>query len=161
MKRKTYKGLFTIIYPFMHSDLHLTGLAKECFAVIFGFWFFQGEHPVGVSLTIMQTLTGGTRSSVVQAIHKLEESQYIAAHRQTTKKTMYVVTISEQVLANFKSIYDNSLVLPLNHQRYSEHTSASPPTTRQNKIKDKYKSDITPLRVKNAREINTGGLKEA
>ena len=158
---KTKKGLYTIIYPFMASVLSLAGLAKECFAVIFGFWFSQGQSPVGVSLTTMQTITGGTRAAVVQAVHKLEESKLIVATRKPGKKTVYDVTIPEQALTDFKTLYANELVQRINRQGYSERTSTSVPTLLRNNIKSKYESVITPLRVKPASEIRTGGLKEA
>lgn len=161
MEQKTKKGLFTIIYPFMASILNLAGLAKECFATIFGFWFSQGQHPVGVSLTTMQTITGGTRPAVVQAIHKLEESKLIIATRTPGKKTVYDVTIPEQALTDFKALYAKELVQRLNHQGYTVNTSTSEPTIPRNNIKAKRESVITPLRVKPASEIRTGGLKEA
>lgn len=161
MNPKTKKGLFTIIYPFMASVLGLAGLAKECFASIFGFWFSQGQNPVGVSLSTMQTITGGTRAAVVQAVHKLEESKLIVATRTPGKKTVYDVTIPEQALTDFKSLYANALVKQFNHQGYSVHTSTSEPTIPQNKTKATHESVISPLRVKPSNEIHTGGLKEA
>lgn len=161
MKPKTKKGLYTILYPFMASALNLTGLAKECFAVIFGFWFSLGQHPVGVSLTTMQTITGGTRSAVVQAIHKLEEFKLIVAIRTRGKKTLYDVTISEQSLTDFKALYANELVHPFIHQGYYEHTSTNAVSIPQNNRKGKRESVITPLKVKPASEIHIGGLEEA
>lgn len=160
MKPENKKGLFTILYPFM-AQLGLAGLAKECFATIFGFWYSQGQHPVGVSLTTMQTITGGTRSAVVHAVHKLEESTLIVSTRKPGKKTVYHVTIPEQALTDFKALYTNELVQRINHQGYSERTSTSVPTLPRNNIKAKNESVITPLRVKPASEIRTGGLKEA
>lgn len=154
------KGLYTTIYPFMASVLGLSGLAKECFATIFGFWFSQDEHPVGVSLTTMQTITGGTRSAIVQAIHKLEESKLLVPIRTPGQKTMYDVAIPEQVLTDFKSLYTNALVKHNNHLKYSMHTRASEPTIPRNNIKAIHESVITPLKVKPASEIRTGGLKE-
>lgn len=155
------KGLYTIIYPFMASVLGLAGLAKECFATVFGFWFSQGQNPVGVSLTTMQTITGGTRSAVVQAVHKLEESKLLVATRTPGKKTVYDVTIPEQVLTDFKALYANALVKQFNQQEYSQHTRTSEPTIPRNNKKAKLEPVITPLRVKPASEIRTGGLKEA
>lgn len=161
MEPRTKKGLYTIIYPFMASALGLVGLAKECFATIFGFWFSQDRNPVGVSLTTMQTITGGTRSAVVQAIHKLEESQYIIATRKPGKKTVYDVTIPDQVLMDFKTLYTCELVKQFNHQGYSKRTSTSKPIIPRNKINAKHDPIITPLKVKPAGEIHGGGLKEA
>lgn len=161
MMEKKKKGLYTIIYPFMASLLGLAGLAKECFATIFGFWYSQGQNPVGVSLTTMQNITGGTRPAVIHAIHKLEESGLIVAERTPGKKTVYHVTIPEQALTDFKALYTNELVQRINHQGYSEHTSTSKPTIPRNKTNKTHESVITPLRVKPASEIRTGGLKEA
>lgn len=162
MEKKVKKGLYTIIYPFMASVLGLAGLAKECFAIIFGFWFSQGQHPVGVSLTTMQTITGGTRPAVVQAVHKLEESGLVLAVRTPGKKTFYDVTIPEQALIEFKELYANcKLVNSFNPKEYTPLTSSSKTSLPQNKRNAKRESVITPLRVKPASEIRTGGLKEA
>ncbi len=145
----------------MAKSLNLAGLAKECFAVIFGFWLSQGQKPVSVSLTTMQTITGGTRPAVVQAVHKLEEFKLLVALRRPRKKTKYDVIIPEQVLADFKALYATGLVKQLNHEGCSRNTSTSVPTLLRNNIKTKHKSVITPLKVKTASEIRTGGLKEA
>ena len=161
MPSKRTNGLYTVIYPFMAGALQLKGLVKECFAVIFGFWFSQNQNPVSVSLNTFQSISGGTRSSVVKAIHKLEEYKFIVATRKPGKKTVYDVTIPEQVLKDFKALYTNELVKRLNDQGYPKHTSTSMPTIHQNNIKEINKTVITPLKVKPACEIRAGGLKEA
>ena len=162
MKQKTKKGLYTILYPFMACVLNLAGLAKECFAVIFGFWISQGEQPVGVSLTTMQTITGGTRPAVIQAVHKLENAGLILALRTPGKKTIYNVKLPEQTLADFKESYaSKKLVNSLNPQEYTPKTSTGTASLPQNNKNATHESVITPLRVKPASEIRTGGLKEA
>ena len=162
MEKKVKKGLYTILYPFMASVLSLAGLAKECFATIFGFWFAQGQHPVGVSLTTMQTITGGTRPAVIHAIHKLEEAGLILAVRTPGKKTFYDVTIPEQALVEFKELYaNNKLVNSFNPKEYTPLTSSSKTSLPQNKRNAKREPVITPLKVKPASEIHSGGLTEA
>lgn len=146
----------------MASVLGLAGLAKECFAIIFGFWFSQSQRPVPVSLTTMQTITGGTRPAVILAVHKLEEAGLITASRTPGKKTIYDVKLPEKALADFKELYANKrLVKSINPQEYAPTTSTSSPRLPQNKKNAKSESVITPLRVKPANEIRTGGLKEA
>lgn len=159
---KTKKGLYTILYPFMASILGLAGLAKECFAVIFGFWFSQGQQPIGVSLTTMQIITGGTRPAVILAIHKLEEAGLILAMRTPGKKTIYDVKMPDQALADFKAMYPSSkLVNSFTRQEYASKTSPSKTRIPENKKNANHDLVITPLRVKPASEIHTGGLQEA
>ena len=162
MEKKEKKGLYTIIYPFMAGVLSLAGLAKECFATIFGFWFAQGQHPVGVSLTTMQTITGGTRPAVIHAIHKLEEAGLILAVRTPGKKTFYDVTIPEQALVEFKELYSNNkLVNSFNAKEYTPLTSSSKTSLPQINRNPKREPVITPLKVRPAGEIHCGGLTEA
>lgn len=164
MKQKTRKGLYTVLYPFMSSGvLNLSGLAKECFAVIFGFWFSQGQIPVSVSLTTMQTITGGTRSAVVRALYRLENSGLIMASRIPGKKTTYNVILPKQTLAEFIDVYaDNKPVSALIHQEYTQETRTGQPSIPLNnkKVKLESVSSPSPLRV-TAGEIRTGGLREA
>lgn len=161
MKPENKKGLFTILYPFM-AQLGLAGLAKECFATIFGFWYSQGQHPVGVSLTTMQTITGGTRPAVIQAINKLEKAGLIIGSRIPGKKTIYDVKLPEQTMAEFKELYAGKrAVNTLNHQEYSPKTSTSPPNLPRNNKNPKREPYNTPLKVRTTDGINTGGLKEA
>lgn len=162
MEQKAKKGLYTIIYPFMASVLSLAGLAKECFAVIFGLWYSQDQRPIPVSLITLQTITGGTRPAVTHAIHKLEEAGLILAVRTPGKKTIYDVTIPEQTLVEFKELYaNNKPVNSFNTKEYTPNTSSSKANLPQIKIKEKPNIVITPLKVKPAGEIRTGGLKEA
>lgn len=156
------KGLYTIIYPFMASVLYLSGLTKECFAIIFGFWFSQGQKPVCVSLTTMQTITGGTRPAIINAVHKLEEAGLIIAERTPGKKTIYDVTIPEQALIEFMDLYANSKLIKLfNSKEYTPLTSTSKTRLPQNKKNARCESKIMPLKVKPASEIRAEGLKEA
>lgn len=146
----------------MSKVLNLAGLAKECFAVIFCFWYNQEQHPVTVSLTTMQTITGGTRPAVVQAVHRLEVDGLIVAERTPGKMTTYNVVIPQHVLAEFKSLYpQNKPVKMFNPQEVIPLTSTSHPRIPQNKNNVKCKPDITSLKVKAVGEIRTGGLKEA
>lgn len=162
MMEKKKKGLYTIIYPFMASLLGLAGLAKECFATIFGFWYSQGQNPVGVSLTTMQNITGGTRPAVIHAIHKLEEAGLIVAVRTPGKKTFYDVTIPEQALVEFKELYaNNKLVNSFNTKEYTPLTSSSKTGLPQINRNPNREPVITPLKVKPASEIHSGGLTEA
>lgn len=159
MEQKTRKGLYTVLYPFMARGLNLAGLAKECFAVIFGFWFALGRTPVGVSLTTMQTITGGTRPAVIQAINKLEKAGLITASRIPGKKTTYDVILPEQTLAEFIDVYAKP-VSTLIHQEFSLKTRTGQPSIPLYKKKVKLEP-VSPLRVKTASKIRTGSLKEA
>lgn len=155
------KGLYTTIYPFMAGVLKLAGLAKECFAVIFGFWFAKGQNPVDVSLTTLQIITGGTRPAVIKAIYKLEDAGLILASRIPGKKTTYDVILPKHILEEFTNVYANKkLVSALIPLEYTPRTSAGKISTPQNNKKNKRESVITPLRVKSAGEIHAGGLKE-
>jgi len=158
----TRKGLFTVIYPFMAFALNLTGLAKECFAVIFNFWISQGQKPVSVSLTTMQTITGGTRPAVVQAVHKLEKYKFLIAMRTPGKRTVYEVTIPEQVLTDFMQLYaPHEPVKEVTPLEYLQLTGPGKTCLLQNKKKAKCEPIISPLKVRPVGEIRSGGLKEA
>lgn len=162
MEQKTRKGLYTVLYPFMASVLNLAGLAKECFAVIFGFWFAKGQKPVGVSLTTLQIITGGTRPAVIKAIYKLEDAGLILASRIPGKKTTYDVILPKHILMEFTDVYaDKKLVSALIPQEYTPSTSSGKTSTPLKIKKTKRESIITPLRVKSAGEIRAGRLKEA
>lgn len=161
MVQKKKKGLYTTIYPFMAGVLKLAGLAKECFAVFFNFWLAKGQNPVGVSLTTLQTITGGTRPAVIQAIRKLENAGLIMGSRIPGKKTTYDVILPEQTLAEFIDVYaSNKPVSTLIHQEFSLKTRTGQPSIPLNKKKVKLEP-VSPLRVKTASKIRTGSLKEA
>ena len=70
------QGVYTKIYPFMHRDLGLSGLGKEIFAVIFGFWF-------------------KTRSA----------EGLLQVKREPGKPSMYMVVLPDRVLTDFEAAY--------------------------------------------------------
>lgn len=161
MEPKKTKALFTILYPFMSSVLELAGLAKECFAVIFGFWIAQGERPVSASITIMQAITGGSRPAIVKAIRHLNELGLIQSVKIPGKRTLYTVVIAPSVLEEFMASYPNALVKRVNHNELTPNNSAGQGTKPQKKSNPKREPYNTPLKVRTTDGINTGGLKEA
>ena len=156
------KGLYTVIYPFMARELKLSGLAKECFAILFGFWFSQGPETVSVSLTPMQIITGGTRPAIVMAVKKLEEIGIVRAERMPGKKTCYDIKLADQTLTNFKELYlKQKLVNSFTPQEFIPITSACN-NNLPHKIRNmKYETVTSPLKVRAANEIHSGGLTEA
>ena len=159
--QKKVKALFTILYPFMSEVLNLAGLAKECFAVIFGFWLAQGERPISASISIMQAITGGTRPAIVTAIRHLKEEGFIQAKTIPGKRTLYQVSIDRKIIDDFKAMYPNTL--PVKHVNPHELTlknSTRKETKPHNINKPKLESYYTPLKVRTNKDIYTGYLKE-
>lgn len=161
MEPRKNKALFTILYPFMSGVLHLTGLAKECFAVIYGFWIAQEERPISASITIMQAITGGSRPSIIKAIRYLKEQGIIQAEKIPGKRTLYKVSIDPQIIGEFKETYPSALVKRANHNELTLDNSTSKTSKPQNKRNPKCEPYNTPLKVRSSGGINTGGMKEA
>ena len=153
--------MYTVLYPFMASVLNLAGLAKECFAVIFGFWIAQGERPISASIIIMQAITGGSRPAIIKAIRFLKEQGMIQAEKVPGKRTMYIISIDPKIIGEFKETYPSALVKRTNPHELTPDNSTGKVSTSQNKSNPKRETSYnTPLRVRMAGEINKGGLKE-
>ena len=97
--------LFTVIYAFMATELGLKGLALGVFASIFNFWVNANYSETWVSITTMQKMTGGSRPAVVKAIQRLERRGLICTCRNPGKRSTYMVTISPDLLSEFKNTF--------------------------------------------------------
>lgn len=107
--------LYTILYSFISTELGLEGLAKEVFAIIFGFWLDANRTTAWVSLTTMGTITGGSRPAIVEAVKLLEHKGYIAIDRSPGKHSLYSVTIDAGIMKDFDDTYSAEVVRSLNH----------------------------------------------
>ena len=107
--------LFTILYSFISSDLGLEGLAKEVFAIIFGFWLDANRTKAWVSLKTMGAITGGSRPAIIEAIKLLERKGHIAIDRSHGKHSLYSVTIDADIMKGFDATYSAEVVRSLNH----------------------------------------------
>lgn len=154
------EALYTLLYPFMSEILGLYGYEKETFAVIFNFWMNAGERSVRAPLSVIQRITGGTRPTIVKAISSLITANFIKAEKRPGKPTLYLVTISQEVLEHFKATYIRKPVKPFNQKELNALTSTSSDNKPRNKTNDKNKTDTT-LRTLKKDEITTGGLPEA
>lgn len=166
--------LFTVIYAFMASELGLKGLAKEVFAIIFGFWIKANRSEVLVPLRVMQKITGCTKTGIQKAVHSLEKMGVLQICRTPGKKLKYMVTIGADVIRDFEEAYmvnsvggddsspvnkvDHPPVNRVNQQRITKFTSSGQLCYPQKKEEKKINKN---LMVKSKKEINTGGLPEA
>lgn len=151
--------LYTILYPFMSSDLGLFGYDKEVFAVIFNFWLHSGEKPVRASLSTIQKIIGGSRPTILRAVNALIEGQLISPDKHPGRPTMYSVTIPSEILTEFKNTYRKKQVQSVNQQEFSYKTTTSAAAKPQKYTKGKCNN--TTLRVGKKEEVITGGLPEA
>ena len=98
------KGVYTTIYPFMHRDLGLTGLGKEIFAVIFGFWL-KTRSAVQAPYPVIKEITGASDPTISAHLQKMESEGILEVTREAGKPNMYMVVLEEQVLADFEATY--------------------------------------------------------
>ena len=101
----TKKKLFYTVYPFMHTDLHLSGIPKEVFGVIFGFWNKNERKEVMVSYSQINEMTGATDPSIASAIKRLKEYGFIDAETTEGKKSKYTVHLPESLISQFDEVY--------------------------------------------------------
>lgn len=101
----TKKKLFYTVYPFMHTDLHLSGIPKEVFGVIFGFWNKNERKEVMVSYSQINEMTGATDPSIASAIKRLKEYGFIDAETTEGKKSKYTVHLPESLISEFDEVY--------------------------------------------------------
>lgn len=79
---------FTIIYGFMTYLLHLEGLTKQIYAVIFGFWL-GSRKPVAVSYSVMRKITGATDPTISACLKRLLEQGLIESDPKPGMRTKY------------------------------------------------------------------------
>lgn len=156
---KIDRKLYTIIYPFMSSTLGLSGAVKETFAVIFCFWISSGEVPIKASLTIIQTITGATRPTVVRALQILENNGLISRLKIPGKATLYKITIKSEILNKFKEQYKYRPVKRDNQNGLHSVTTSSQISQPQNNNKTNFKK-VNTIKVKKFEEFRTNGLPE-
>lgn len=144
----------------MASELGLSGLTKEVFAVIFCFWIAAGEKSVKASFSVIQTITGAARATVMNSIAGLIDRNYISAEKRNGKATLYMVTIDQKIIDNFKKVFRHktgSIDRPAGVQLLNRTGSMS---ELQNKRKQVYKGTGTSLKVKPCEKMDFGGLPE-
>ncbi|MBR3074665.1 MAG: helix-turn-helix transcriptional regulator [Bacteroidales bacterium] len=98
------QGVYTKIYPFMHRDLGLSGLGKEIFAVIFGFWS-KTRSAVRVPYPIIQEITGASVPTISAHLQCMESEGLLQVKREPGKPSMYMVVLPDQVLTDFEAAY--------------------------------------------------------
>lgn len=105
MASKKKAQLYFIVYPFMQRDLGLSGITRDVFAIIFGFWRRE-KIPVYVPYSTIREMTGATDPSISAAINRLKKEELIAFDRhERGLKSRYRVTLPPEVLAEFESDY--------------------------------------------------------
>lgn len=105
MASKKKAQLYFIVYPFMHRDLGLSGISRDVFAIIFGFWR-SVKQSVYVPYSIIREMTGATDPSISAAIHRLKNEKLIDSDQhERGLKSRYLVTLPPEVLAEFESEY--------------------------------------------------------
>ena len=141
----------------MSSVLGLYGYEKEVFAVIFNFWINADENPVRASLTVIQRIIGGSRPTISRAVNALIEGRFISADKHPGKPTLYTVTISPDLISEFKTAYRP--VGSINQQKFTRSTTTGSSGKPQKK-RNYHNQNCSTLRVKEQAEISTGGLPE-
>lgn len=157
-------NLYTVLYAFMSKTLGLKGLAKEVFAIIYGFWTAAGKTEAQVSLSVMEIISGGTRPAIIRAVQHLESIGYIHILRHPGKRSLYQVTIDPEIIRDYEASFSKELVKPqyqspikqLNQRQVNRCTSSGKAYYLVNKKNTKGNNS---LKVKN--EIDSGGLPEA
>lgn len=99
-------SLFTIIYGWMWSELGLRGLTKEVFAVIYGFASRKKDTAIS-PYTVIQAITGASRSSISAAIKELEDRNLIECVRKEGRCTRYIVHLEAKYLKKMSSSPEN------------------------------------------------------
>lgn len=166
--------LYTVMYAFMASELGLKGLAKEVFAIIFGFWIKANRTDVRVPLRVMQKITGSTKTGICKAVRSLEKMGVLQICKTPGKRSRYMITIDADVICDYEETYmvnsvrrddslpinrvDHSPVNRVDQQRITKFTSSGQQSYPQ-KIEEKKINK--GLYGKSRNEINTGGLPEA
>ena len=152
--------MYTVLYPFMTKQLGLRGYTKETFAVIFNFWLYNGDRPTRASLSLIQSITGASRPTIVRAIADLIEMNYISAERVPGKHTVYAVIIPAEILSDFIITYQRKLVNQVDYCWLNKLTGGSLTVKPQKKRNNKHINNST-LRVRQANEYFTDNLIEA
>lgn len=157
--------LFTIVYSFIPMVLGLKGLAKDIFAVIFGFWLQSNRTQTWVSISTMQKITGGSKPAVMEAIRQLEKKNYIKVKREPGKLSLYDVSINETILQEFDATYTNQPVKSLAQQpvrSLTQHQESELTTARKVTYPQKNMNNNrnTSSIIKNGDKINYSGLSE-
>lgn len=88
----------------MHRALGLSGLGKEIFAVIFGFWI-KTRSAVRVPYPIIQEITGASVPTISAHLQCMESEGLLQVKREPGKPNMYIVVLPEQVLVDFEAAY--------------------------------------------------------
>lgn len=129
------KELFATIYSFMGNELKLSGLTKEVFAYIFAMWNYNKRCPVYATIPTLVKFTGAARSSIQLAISNLKNMGYIVPKPTPGKRTMYIVSVPEEILAAYETLHGlkSGLYPPENqnstrpnkggHNNYSKNTN--------------------------------------
>lgn len=98
------KRVYATLYPFMHRDLGLSGLGKEIFAVIFGFWF-KARSAVPAPYPIIQEITGASVPTISAHLQSMESEGLLHVTREPGKPSMYLVVLPDLVLSDFEATY--------------------------------------------------------
>lgn len=88
----------------MHRALGLSGLGKEIFAVIFGFWI-KTRSTVRVPYPIIREITGASVPTISAHLQCMESEGLLQVKREPGKPNMYMVVLPEKVLADYEAAY--------------------------------------------------------
>lgn len=160
--------LYTTIYAFFFTQLGLKGLAKEVFAILFGFWMDANQSAAWVSLTTMGKITGGSRPAIVAAVKHLESVGLVKVERSPGKHSMYTVIIKDEILNDYMETFgarvkpaNSPPVSTLNRSQYRNfNTTCQRGEQENNKKADKEGKINSVLRTRKKTEFILDGLRE-
>lgn len=76
--------------------LHLEGLTKQIYAVIFGFWL-GSRKPVAVSYSVMRKITGATDPTISACLKRLLEQGLIESDPKPGMRTKYSIVFNYEI----------------------------------------------------------------
>lgn len=98
----------------MVSKLGLRGLAKEIFAIIFGFWLSAKRSSTLIPISRMRAITGGSNPAIIEAIKNLEHKGYISVSRTSGQFSSYTVTLDASIIQDFEATFSKPVINSLN-----------------------------------------------
>jgi predicted transcriptional regulator len=105
---------FTILWDFMGTELGLSGLDKEIYAIIYGFYKNQNEFTG--SLKYLNKRTGKSISSIQRSLNSLKEKRLILNVDEYINNVKHVrYSINEKILdsKNIKTINDHGGIVKM------------------------------------------------
>ena len=99
------RGLYFTVYPHLVRDLGLSGIKRDIFSIIFGFWRKAGKA-VPAPFSVLREMTGATDPSISVAIKALRKKKLIAVvDKGRGMRSLYRVTLAPEILQEFEAEY--------------------------------------------------------